>query len=38
LLILFREIIVAYSEEHTKPENTLFEEDAELLIFKVGVA
>jgi hypothetical protein len=32
----FREIIAAYYENHTKPVNTLCEQNAELLTIKVG--
>jgi hypothetical protein len=35
-LVLFREIIVVYSENHTKSVNTLCEQNAESLIIKVG--
>jgi hypothetical protein len=34
--MLFREIIIVYSENHTKPMNTLCGQNAELLIIKVG--
>jgi hypothetical protein len=34
--MLFKEIIIVYSECHTKPINTLCEHNAELLIIKVG--
>jgi hypothetical protein len=35
-LILFREIIPVYSENHMKPINTLCGQNAELLNVKVG--
>jgi hypothetical protein len=35
-LVLFREIIAIYSENHTKPIYTLCGQNAELLILKVG--
>jgi hypothetical protein len=34
--MLFREIIVVYSENYTKPINTLHGQNAELLIVKAG--
>jgi hypothetical protein len=34
-LTLFKEVIDVYSENHTKPANTLCGENAELLIVKV---
>jgi hypothetical protein len=37
-LVLFREIIAVYSENHTKPINTLCGQNAELCIIKVGDA
>jgi hypothetical protein len=36
--MLFREIIAVYSENHTKPINTLRGQNAELLNVKVGGA
>jgi hypothetical protein len=33
-LILFKEIIAVYSENHTKPRNTLCGQNVELLIVK----
>jgi hypothetical protein len=36
LLILFKEIIAVYSENHMKPINTLCGQNAELLIVKAG--
>jgi hypothetical protein len=36
LLTLFKEIITVYSENHTKPIDTLCEQNAELLIAETG--
>jgi hypothetical protein len=35
-LLMFKEIIFVYSKNHTKPINTLFRQNAELLIVKAG--
>jgi hypothetical protein len=35
-LMLFRKMIAVYSESHTKPINTLYEKNAELLIVTAG--
>jgi hypothetical protein len=35
-LTLFKEIIAVYSENHTKPINTLCRQNAELLIAEAG--
>jgi hypothetical protein len=35
-LTLFKEIIAAYPENHTKPINTLCGQNAELFIIKAG--
>jgi hypothetical protein len=35
-LMLFKEIIAVYSENHVKPINTLCEQNSELLIVKAG--
>jgi hypothetical protein len=37
-LMLFKEIITVYSENHTKPINKHFGQNAELLILKAGGA
>jgi hypothetical protein len=37
-LMLFREIIAVYSENHTRPINTLCGQNAELLIVKPGTS
>jgi hypothetical protein len=35
-LVLFSEVIAVYSEDHTKPINTLCGQNAELLTVKIG--
>jgi hypothetical protein len=34
--MLFKEIIAVYSENHRKPINTAFGQNAELLVIKAG--
>jgi hypothetical protein len=35
-LIMFKEVITVYSEDHTKPINTLCRQNEELLIIEAG--